>query len=137
MITILAVLILVFYPKCSSWAKGIAGMYANVMVKKNDKQTVNDIIKEDIDGFKANSPTLKVEDGKAIDLGKGKTAIIKYFSNDSHGNYEALAYINEAKVVVLIVLTSKTKKDFDSSLSAFQELVGTYFFVTDKVTIQK
>ncbi|MBK8466065.1 MAG: hypothetical protein IPL32_09550 [Chloracidobacterium sp.] len=126
----------VFYPKGSSWSKGVTVMYTNVM-KKSDKQTVDDVIKNDIDNFKRNSPILKVDDAKTIDLGKGKTAIIKYFSNDSHGNYEALAYIDEAKSVVLIVLTAKNKNEFDSSLGAFQELVGSYFFVTDQVTIQK
>ncbi len=126
----------VFYPHGSSWSKGVTVMYTRV-VKKNDGQTLSDIIKDDIDGFKIESPTLKVADAKTIDLGKGKTAITKYFSNDSHGNHEALAYIDEAKSVVLIVLTAKTKNDFDSSLGAFQGLVGSYSFLTDKVTTQK
>ena len=45
--------------------------------------------------------------------------------------------IEEEKVVVLIILTSRTKKDFESSLSAFQELVGSYLFLTDKVVTEK
>jgi predicted extracellular nuclease len=126
----------VFYPKGSSWSKGQTVAYTRV-VKKNDQQTVSDIINADINGFRAESSALKIEDAKAIDLGKGKTAIIKYFSGDSHGNYEALAYVDEAKSVVLIVLTARTKQDFDSSLGAFQGLVGSYFFLTDQVYIQK
>lgn len=126
----------VFYPKGSSWSKGQTVAYTRV-VKKNDQLTVSDIIIADINDFKSESPALKVEDAKAIDLGKGKTAIIKYFSNDSHGNHEALAYIDEAKSVVMIVLTARAKQDFDSSLGAFQGLVGSYFFITDKVNIQR
>src|SRR6184192_582796 len=47
----------VFYPKGSSWGKGVVVMYTNVM-EKRDKQTVDDVIKNDIADFKANSPNL-------------------------------------------------------------------------------
>ena len=127
----------VFYPQNSSWKDGVSVMYANVWEKKSAEQTVNVIITSDIAEFKKKSPDLKVEDAKAIELGKGKTATVRHFSNDTNGNSEAIAYIEEEKVVVLIILTSRTKKDFESSLSAFQELVGSYSFLTDKVVTEK
>ena len=123
----------VFYPQDSSWRDGIAVMYTNVSQKMNKAESAKETIERDIANFKKGSPKLKVEDAKSIKLTKDKSATIKYFSNDENGNYEAIAYIDEAKVVVMIVLTSKTKKDFDASLVAFQELVGSYFFLTDKV----
>ena len=113
-------------------------MYASVWVKDNVKQTVEDVISSDIAKFKAASPGLKVEGAESVKLERGKQAILKHFSSDAKDqNFEAIAYIDEGKTVVLVVLTSRTKKDFDSSLSAFRELVGSYMFLTDKVVIQK
>ena len=111
-------------------------MYTNV-IEKTAKQTLIDIIEGDVDDFRKASPNLKVEDAKAVELGKAKSATVKYFSGDANGNFEAIAYIEEAKVVVLVVLSSRTRKDLDQSLSAFKELVGSYFFMSDKVVIEK
>ncbi len=128
----------VFYPRGSSWSDGVAVMYANVWQKESATQTVQDIIDSDIQKFKENVPDLKVENAEAIELEKDKTATVKYFTSDANGqNFEAIAYINEEKLVVLIVLTSRTKKDFEKSLPAFRELVGSYLFLTDKVVIEK
>lgn len=126
----------VFYPKGSSWNKGAVVMYTNVMLKANEKQSLQELIDQDIRGFKQNSPNLKIEDGEILTLEKGKSAVVKKFSNDANGNYESVAYIDETKVAVIIVLTSRSKKDFETSLSAFRELVASYSFVTDKVTIK-
>lgn len=126
----------VFYPKGSSWDKGTAVMYTNVMAKASEKQSLQDLIDEDIRGFKQNSPNLKVEDGETLTLEKGKSAVVKKFTNDANGNYESVAYINEPKVAVIIVLTSRSKKDYEASLAAFRELVASYLFVTDNVTIK-
>ena len=128
----------VFYPQGSSWSDGVAVMYANVWQKENAKQTVQDIVDSDIQKFKEIIPDLKVVNVEAVKLEKDRTAIVKYFTSEAKGqNFEAIAYINEEKLVVLIVLSSRTKKDFESSLPAFRELVGSYSFLTDKVVIEK
>ncbi|MGB7203627.1 MAG: hypothetical protein WBD16_15375 [Pyrinomonadaceae bacterium] len=126
----------VFYPKGSSWDKGIAVMYTNVMAKANEKQSLEDLVDQDIRRFKQNSPNLKIEEGETLTLEKGKSAVVKKFSSDTNGNYETVAYINESKVAVIIVLTSRSKKDYEASLSAFRELVTSYLFITDNVTIK-
>lgn len=126
----------VFYPKGSSWGKGIVVLYTNVLGKANEKQSLQDLIDGDVRGFKQNSPNLKIEDGETIALEKGKSAVIKNFSNDANGNYESVAYINEPKVAVIIVLSSRSKKDYETSQSAFRELIASYVFVSDKVTIK-
>lgn len=121
----------VFYPEGSSWAGGAAVMYTNVLGKSSEKQPIKEIIDGDIADFKQNSATLKVDDAKMIDLGKGKSAVVKYFSGDAHGNFEAIAYIDEAKLVVIVVLSARNKKEFDASLPAFEELTKSYSFLTD------
>ena len=133
----------VFYPEGSSWKNGAAVMYANVYQKKNVKEeSLEKVIAGDVDEYKKRSAELKVTDAEPILTAgdvrvKDKKAVIKYFTGDENGNHEAVAYIDEGKVVVMLVLTARSKKDFESSLAAFKELVGSYFFLGDKVTFQK
>jgi hypothetical protein len=127
----------VFYPEGSSWAKGAAVMYTNVLGKSSEKQPLKEVMDGELAEFRKVSPNLKVTDGKAIDLGDKKSAAVKYLTGDSNGSVETIAYINEKTVVVIVVLTSRDKKEFDSSLPAFEELVRSYSFLTDKVTVEK
>ena len=133
----------VFYPEGSSWKNGAAVMYANVYQKKNVKEeSLEKVIAGDIDEYKKRSPELKITDAEPLLTAKDvrvkdKKAIIKYFTGDENGNHEAVAYVDEGKVVVMLVLTARSKKDFESSLSAFKELVGSYFFLGGKVTFRE
>ncbi len=129
----------VFYPKGSSWKNGAAVMYANVYQKRDPgKESLQTVIAGDVAEYQKESPKLTVVDADRIptrkdERSKGKEANIKYFAGDRNGNYEAVAYINEGKVVVMLVLTTRSKNDFGSSLSAFKELVGSYFFLGEAV----
>jgi hypothetical protein len=128
----------VFYPEGSSWQKGDVVMYAGVQMKKDTKESLDRVIERDIAEHKKRSEQLRVEDGEPIPVKtKEKTATIKYFSGDAWGNSEAVGYIDESKVVVVIVLTSRTRKEFDAALPAFSELVRSYFFVADKAIFQE
>lgn len=128
----------VFYPQGSSWSKGASVMYANVWVKDDPKEeTLEKIIEADVKNFKARSENLKVTDGEALPTQKSdKKATVKYFTGDPFGNHEAIAYIDEGNTVTMIVLTSRTKEDFEKSLAAFKELVASYSFLTGNVKIQ-
>lgn len=129
----------VFYPVGSSWLKGSVVMYANVYHKKDVKgESLEQIIAGDVAEYKKRAAGLKVTDAKPLptkwDKGvKDKEATIKHFTDDEHGINEAVAYIDEGKVVVILVLNAQTKKDFELSLPAFKELVGSYFFLTSSV----
>ena len=133
----------VFYPQGSSWQKGAAVMYANVYQKRNVKEEpLEKVIEGDVAEFRKRSAELNVTDAEPIHLVKDervkdKKATVKYFTGDAHGNHEAVAYVDEGKVVVMLVLSARSKKVFESSLPAFKELVGSYFFLGDKVTFQK
>jgi hypothetical protein len=95
-------------------------------------------MKHDIDKFKQNSPNLRVEEKESIEVDNGKKkARIVYFSADRFGSYEAVAYIPENKVVVIIVMISGNKEKFESNLKAFEDLVKSYMFITDEVIINK
>jgi len=124
----------VFYPKGSSWKNGAAVMYANVY-QKNDptKESAQTVIANDVADFKKDSPSLKVVDADSMPTrtdarSKDKKATVKYFTGDRNGNSEAVAYVDEGNLVVMLVLNARSQKDFEDSLPAFKEFVGSYFF---------
>jgi hypothetical protein len=126
----------VFYPQGSSWASGSVVMYTNVG-SKGPKQTINDFIAGDVSAFKSNSPNIKITTGDTLTLEKGKNALVRYFTGDVYKNFEAVGYIDEPKVIVMVILTSKNKENFDAALPAFHDLLRSYLFISSDVLIQK
>lgn len=128
----------VFYPVGSSWAKATSIMYANTASKGvAGNETIQKVIDYDLSQFRKKSPNVIVTDAEPLPTSKGKKAIAKYLSGDTFGNHEAIAYIDENKVVVFIVLSSRSQEDFVKSLPAFKELVASYELWTEDVTIKK
>jgi hypothetical protein len=125
----------VFYPKGSSWKNGAAVMYANVYQNTDPtKESLQTIIANDVADFKKESPNLKVVDADAIPTRTDvrsidKKATVKYFTGDRNGNSEAVAYVDEGNLVVMLVFNARSQKDFEDSLPAFKEFVGSYFFL--------
>jgi hypothetical protein len=117
---------LVFYPKVARWETALVVMYANVSRKKpGDK--LEKLIEFDISQFKKASPNLVVKDAPSLPTARNKKAVVKHFSNDAYGNFEAVAYIDEPGALVMVVLTSKTKAGFDKALPAFAALLKSYY----------
>jgi hypothetical protein len=126
----------VMYPKGSSWREASATMYTNFVHKGSDAPTIEQIIADDIAGYKKDSPSVIVADADSVPLGTGKEkVVVKSFRNDKGNNVEMVAYIDENKVVIMIVLSAPTEKDFLSALPLFKEMVHSYRFVSDTVTI--
>ena len=127
----------VFYPKGSTWENSIAVMYVNTAERKPD-ESLDDFIKGDTENFKKKgSPNIKIQNAEPIKTKDGKIARVRLFTGDQWENSEGVAYIQENKVIVVIVLTSRTAADFQKSLSSFQELVKSYQFFTEDVRVEK
>jgi hypothetical protein len=127
----------VFYKKGESWAKAVEVMYVNTASLEDDAhRTLEQLIRYDIDHFNSNYPDLLISDEKDIIINDRAIARVKYLSGESYGNFEALAYIDAGKTGVMIILTCRTKVGFDNSLAAFQDLVKSFFFMTEKVKIE-
>jgi len=128
----------VFYPKGSSWSEASAVMYASMAGKKKEGlNTVQEVIDHDLAKFKRGNPKITMTKGRPIKTADGKTAQVCLFRGDQWGNQEAVAYINEKNVVAILVLSSRSQSDFQKSLPAFEKLVASYRFYTDKVQIQQ
>ena len=128
----------VFYRKGESWENAVTVMYANTAsLEDKAHNTLDQLIKYDLDNFKSNYSDIKITDGKDLQIKDNVIARIKYLSGKSYGNYEAMAYIDAGKTGVMIIMSSRTKVGFDNSLTAFEDLVKSYFFMADKVIIKK
>lgn len=126
----------VFYPKDSTWGDSPVWMYTSTSFKDiKNQDTLQKMIDVDVTNYRDNRKTQKIIDAPSITTKDKKTkAIVKCFLGDINGNYEACAYIDEPTVVVFIVITSPNKKGFEANLSAFNDLVSSYFYMTNHVS---
>lgn len=128
----------VFYRGGEAWESAITVMYANTASLEDEAhKSLEQLIKYDLNNFKKNYDGILITDGKDIMISGNVVGKIKYLSGESYGNYEAISYIDAGKVGVLIVLSSRTKDGFETSLPAFEDLVKSYLFLADKVVIDK
>lgn len=126
----------VFYPKEGSWDKLVSVMYVNTTHKDVEgNETIEKLISHDVSQFKKNSPSIEIEDSPSIVTFDNKEVIIKKFFDDK--NYEAVGYLDEKKIIVILVLTSRDEQDFEESLSAFEELVKSYYLISEDVEIKQ
>jgi len=122
----------VFYPEGGSWKESKAVMYVNGAGKSAD-DTLEKFVERDVAGYREQSPGLKVADDETLPVGGKEKVLVKRFSGDRGGSYEAVAYVEESKVVVIIALHARTREEFESALPAFRKLVSSYRFISDKV----
>jgi len=125
----------VFYPEGGSWSDSKAVMYSRIIDKGGN--SLEEIIKDDLDHMKEGAPNFKALDQESIKCTQGAKAQIKFLSGDKFKSFEAIAYIEEPKKVVIIVLTARDEANFKSSVEPFKQLVKSYFWMTDNVKIEK
>ena len=127
----------VFYKTGESWKNAETVMYTNTASLEDPiHNTLNKLIKYDMKNFKIEYPDIKYRNADNIKINDHVVAKVKYISGKSYGNYEAIAYIDAEKTGIMIILTSRTNEGFEKSLSAFESLVKSYFFIADKVIIE-
>ena len=126
----------VFYPEGGSWKGSKAVMYVNGAGKPAD-DTLEKFVERDVAGYREHSPGLQVADDEALPVDGKERVLVKRFGGDRGGAFEAVAYVEESKVVVILVLHARTQKDFEDALPAFRKLVSSYRFLSDKVVTEK
>jgi hypothetical protein len=98
-------------------------------------QNLDWFIAADVAKFRSRDPKVKVVSGSPISLHGAKSAQVRYFPGDGFGNHEAVAYIAEARVFVVFVLTTRTETTYRTSLVPFAEIVKSYRFLFSQVEI--
>ena len=68
-------------------------------------------------------------DAGTLPTGSNKVAQVRYFSDSGGPPHEAVAYVPEADLVMLVVLSSRSPEGFQKALGAYRELVQSYAWV--------
>lgn len=122
----------VYYPEGSTWDDAETVMYPSIASKGPGQVTLEEFMRNDLDDFRDHNPGMSFEDGVEIPLKHGRSAKIRYFYNVNRGSSEAVAYINEPKIIALVVMNSKTKKGLNENLPFLKATLATYAFMDVK-----
>lgn len=127
----------VFYPKKSNWEearKFKTFMYFNV-VDMAEKDSVKSKMDSDVKDETQNDPETTVKQAAQIQIGNRSIPVLD-FSLGGNSGHEAVAYIGESKVLVMIVISSANDELFKQDYPSFVKLVKSYQFLTSDVEIQ-
>ena len=105
----------IFYPQGQTLESTKTTIYS-VAAKYSRGESFADFLKRDADAFKKQYPGISVIEVEEIHISNNdqiRTAAVRNFFNERDSRYEAVAYIDEAKAVPIVVLNSKSKKDFE------------------------
>src|SRR5262245_3420116 len=126
----------VLYPKGQRWQSAPTVMYVNPLHGYGAKaRTVSALMAEDEKSFHRSAPRGKITDAGRLQTADRKTAIVRYFSQDGGPAHEAVAYVPEAELVMLLVLTSKSADGFQGALAAYKEMVQSYAWVASNAEL--
>ena len=124
---------LFFYPEGGSWQTSTSVMYATTSPKSDEvTKTMAMLMAYDSSQFMKGEAAVKISDDEPMKTGDNKPAFVRRFI---YSQYEAIGYIDEERIVVMLVLSCRTEEDFKAAYPAFKELVRSYFFVTANVKI--
>jgi hypothetical protein len=127
----------VFYPKGSSWdeaRKHETFMYINV-VDMDVKDTVKSRMDADVKDEQEHDPKVIVKPAAKIQIRDRAIPVLDFSLGENNG-HEAVAYIGESKVLVMMVISSKNEEFFERDYPSFIQLVKSYVFITSEVTEQ-
>jgi len=120
----------VLYPKGQKWSTAGTVMYVNPIHQPRDqRKTIQQMIDQDVQGFLKQSPRGKVTIAPQVKTHAGKVAEVRLFAREGGDPQEAVAYVMEDDLAMLLVLSSREIGGIKSSMSAFREMVGSYQFV--------
>ena len=120
----------VFYPKGQKWVDAPTVMYVNPLHGYALKErTVSNMIAANEQEFHKRAPKGRVSDGGTLKTASSKTAQVRHLSYDSGPPTEAVAYVPEKDLVMLLVLSARDPKGLQAALPAFRELVDSYAWV--------
>jgi len=119
----------VWYPEGSTWDDAETVMYPNIATKGPGQKTLNEFMESDLADFREHNPELTYEIGEDIPLKDNRLAKLRLFYNVNQGSSEAVAYIDEEKIIAFVVMSSKTKNGLNDSIPRLRTVLQSYAFV--------
>ena len=122
----------VYYPHGSTWDNAETVMYPSIVTKGPGQQTLGEFMKSDLAGFRKHDPAMSYEDAPDIALQHNRVAKVRVFDGVNRGSCEAVAYIDEEKIIALFVVSSKTRKGLEESMPLLRSALQTYMYMDVK-----
>jgi hypothetical protein len=116
----------VYYPKGTTWESAETVMYPNIATKGPGQRTIDEFMESDLKSFRTHDPEMKYEDAKDIPLQNNRVAKVRVFHDVNRGSSEAVAYVDEEKIIAIFVMSSKTEKELNDSMPLFRSAVQSY-----------
>lgn len=115
-------------PKGKSFAEAETVMYAKAIYKPGipEAESVDDLIKSDIEHFKEEDPSITVTQLADVTDGDNKKLKIYEFVPAGDGNWEAVAYGSEGDFYLIFTVSSQNASGYKSAFPQFAELLGKY-----------
>ncbi len=124
----------VLYPKGQKWSTAQTVMYVNpIHQDPKARRTLAQVIEQDVAAFGRQAPHGKVSAGPQVRTDAGKTAEVRYFATNGGAPEEAVAYVPEDDLVMLLVLSSREPGGLQRTLPAFRDMVASYRFVAGNI----
>lgn len=128
----------VLYPKGETWAGAATVMYVNPLHQSGrQRRTLRQMIEHDIAEFRKKARRGTVSTQAPLRTATAQPAEVRYFAPDGRSATEAVAYVAEDDLVMLLVLSSRDAAGFQKHLPAFRSLVSGYRFVAGSIETPK
>ena len=98
-------------------------------------KTIEELNRLDLTGIREHHP--KAESKKIGSLRTSDNKEIPVYAFSGGGYFERVAYAEQPKTIAVFVVSAEKEDDWKSSETAFRDLVASYLFISDNVTIPK
>lgn len=122
----------VFYPKGSNFDDAETVIYPNIATKGPGQATLKEFMEYDLSEFREHNSGMTYDDADDIQIKSKRIAKVRYFHGVNKGSSEAIAYINEDKIIAVLVVSSKTQKELNDAIPLFRGMLQTYAYMDVK-----
>jgi len=119
----------VLYPQGTTYQNAPSVLYVSVVDKGEGFKDLKDLIHQDESSARQQNPRLQVQNGPLLQTLLKKSVSLFLYTGYKDGSGEAVAYIEEEDMVVVVTLTSSTGQILREDLPALQAAVESYEFI--------
>ena len=115
-------------PVGETFREAVTVMYAKAVFKPRvpEVKSLEILIENDKKDFLKKVPGVVVQDAPALSTADGRKVVSRTYTPGSSGNWERVSYLEEGEFYLIFTVSSRTKKGFEASASAYESLISQY-----------
>lgn len=122
----------VFYPEGATFDDATTIIYPNIATKGSGQANLKELMAYDLAEFQQNNPDMTYDDAPDLAMKNKRIAKVRYFHGVNKGSSEATAYIDEDKIVAMVVVSSRTQKGLDDAMPILRDMLQSYAYMDVK-----